>query len=588
MLRCYTFLFLFAWLGQAATANAQCGEVFFYRPTGLQGEEPVYLFQDGVQIATLGLGDRYRATVCQAATFFFDVRFRPNALPVSKTSVLVRPGERHYLKVNLPVGLELPTINQRAPAKGEKDLAKGNRFRGPVRTLTLRDGALATAAGGGATNAGSGTGQTGSPASSSTSVGNVQVVDNFRFELTKVVRVGDMARLEWKITNLAPDDRTLWFCPNSIHFYDNQGNLFFGSKTCLINSCHGNDQQVNATQLSERFPCYQRYASNAVMPSQIPVNGSVVVRGLKNGTTHFVRGKLRFHAEAASEVGYTQLSFPEVEVDNYTRRYDQETVRYLGASRQGQDLHVRFRLNNLGSRPTTLVLQSAQLYDQDGSLYEADRARYGNDPQDKYLRTYRPYTPTVQPGDAIQYTLIFPKISAATNRIVRLSVGHENYHHSWEDLPLSVAPAAGATPPGRSTSAPAATYVTYSDFSGRVNRGERVAGKRVILKQLYFDTGSNRLLPNSHPQLDQLADLLQQNLSLRLEVSGHTDASGDTNANLLLSQRRADEVRYYLIGKQIDPARVSSVGKGESEPVSDNNSTEGRASNRRVEILVLD
>ena len=576
----YVFPFLFLLVG-GPLSRAQCGELFIYRPTGLQGEEPVYLFQDGVQIARLGLGDRYRAVVCQPATYFFDVRFRPGALPVSKAKVFVGTQDQVYLKVNLPPGMELPTINQRPPAKAQRDLAKGNRFRGPVQTLSLRAGALASTTPANATNTARGTVPPPPPAPGG-GVGNVQIVDNFRFELTKVIRVGDMVRLEWKITNLAADDRLLAFCPNSIHFYDPSGNLLLASKTCLINSCSGNDQLVNSGTYSDRYPCH--YRSEATMPANIPVNASAIIRGVSRDADRFVRGKLRFKATQVGEVGYTALTFPDSKVDPLTRRYDDQLTRYLGASKQGQEFHVRLRHTNGSTQPYELLMRNAKLYDEEGRLYEAthlDHAdgirrgiRYGNYPQ------------SIPAESTLEYTLVFTPGNATIRRIPRLSINFNNYIHEWQDLEIASGKPAPSLPVPSATSGP--SYVTYRDFTTRVSRGETVAGQRIILEKLYFDTGSSDLLPASYPQLDELAKLLQQNPSLRLEVSGHTDATGEVTANLILSQRRADEIRYYLIGKQIDPARVTSVGKGESSPVDSNATATGRAGNRRVEILVLE
>jgi len=101
-----------------------------------------------------------------------------------------------------------------------------------------------------------------------------------------------------------------------------------------------------------------------------------------------------------------------------------------------------------------------------------------------------------------------------------------------------------------------------------------------------FDTGSSSLSPGAFGRLDQLADTLNRYPDTTVIVKGHTDGAGSEQSNLVLSEQRADSVRRYLIGKGISPARVTSVGFGESMPLVTNSTVEGRQQNRRVEIEV--
>jgi OOP family OmpA-OmpF porin len=87
--------------------------------------------------------------------------------------------------------------------------------------------------------------------------------------------------------------------------------------------------------------------------------------------------------------------------------------------------------------------------------------------------------------------------------------------------------------------------------------------------------------------LDQVAAVLQENLSVRVEVGGHTDNVGDPQVNLTLSQQRADAVRKYLEAKGVRPDRLTSVGYGATKPMGDNQTPAGRAQNRRVEFKLL-
>ncbi len=99
-----------------------------------------------------------------------------------------------------------------------------------------------------------------------------------------------------------------------------------------------------------------------------------------------------------------------------------------------------------------------------------------------------------------------------------------------------------------------------------------------------FDTGSSSLAPGAFSRLDQLAATLGRYPDTDVVVKGHTDGSGTESFNLTLSEQRADAVRRYLIGKGLSPARVTSVGFGESMPLATNSTPEGRQQNRRVEI----
>lgn len=99
-----------------------------------------------------------------------------------------------------------------------------------------------------------------------------------------------------------------------------------------------------------------------------------------------------------------------------------------------------------------------------------------------------------------------------------------------------------------------------------------------------FDTGSSSLAPGAYGRLDQLADSMNRYPDTDVVVKGHTDGSGEESYNQTLSEQRADAVRRYLIGKGVSPARITSIGFGESMPLATNSTAEGRQQNRRVEI----
>jgi OOP family OmpA-OmpF porin len=103
---------------------------------------------------------------------------------------------------------------------------------------------------------------------------------------------------------------------------------------------------------------------------------------------------------------------------------------------------------------------------------------------------------------------------------------------------------------------------------------------------IYFDTGKADLKPESEPAIAEVVKLLQQNPSLKLWVIGHTDNVGAYQANMDLSRRRAAAVVAVLAGKHgVSPERLQAEGVGPLAPVASNDSEEGRAKNRRVELV---
>jgi outer membrane protein OmpA-like peptidoglycan-associated protein len=101
-----------------------------------------------------------------------------------------------------------------------------------------------------------------------------------------------------------------------------------------------------------------------------------------------------------------------------------------------------------------------------------------------------------------------------------------------------------------------------------------------------FRSAKSALLPSAQVKLDQVANALLNVRARNLIVEGHTDSRGSTSYNQNLSQRRADTVRDYLVQKGYPAERIQARGMGEDSPIADNASAEGRANNRRVEIVI--
>ena len=109
----------------------------------------------------------------------------------------------------------------------------------------------------------------------------------------------------------------------------------------------------------------------------------------------------------------------------------------------------------------------------------------------------------------------------------------------------------------------------------------------VVLKGVTFLPGSTTLTSEARTVLDPAAAALMGQQDLKVEIGGHTDAQGSDAANQRLSQRRADAVRQYLVGKGVDAGRLTAKGYGEAQPVATNDTPAGRAENRRVEFKVI-
>ena len=114
------------------------------------------------------------------------------------------------------------------------------------------------------------------------------------------------------------------------------------------------------------------------------------------------------------------------------------------------------------------------------------------------------------------------------------------------------------------------------------------ADGRVATQGIYFDTGSDRIRPESAPTLREIAGMLTEHTDLRLGIEGHTDNVGMAPANLDLSKRRAEAVKAYLVGTlKVDAARLEATGFGSAKPAQPNTTPEGRQTNRRVELVKL-
>lgn len=113
-------------------------------------------------------------------------------------------------------------------------------------------------------------------------------------------------------------------------------------------------------------------------------------------------------------------------------------------------------------------------------------------------------------------------------------------------------------------------------------------GEKSILRNIFFDTDKFTLKSESKVELDRLLKLLNENATIKIQISGHTDNSGTPEHNRVLSENRAKTVVSYLTENGIDIKRLVAKGYGETQPIASNDTEEGRAQNRRTEFMILE
>jgi len=127
--------------------------------------------------------------------------------------------------------------------------------------------------------------------------------------------------------------------------------------------------------------------------------------------------------------------------------------------------------------------------------------------------------------------------------------------------------------------------IRVAEGGGMNQLGKKFTDTKIITHGINFDVNKTVIKPESMGTLNGIVQIMKENPEIKFEVGGHTDSDGDDASNQKLSQQRADAVRNQLITMGVDAGRLTSKGYGETKPIADNKTFEGKANNRRVEFV---
>lgn len=117
--------------------------------------------------------------------------------------------------------------------------------------------------------------------------------------------------------------------------------------------------------------------------------------------------------------------------------------------------------------------------------------------------------------------------------------------------------------------------------------GNKFTESKIVTHGINFDIDKASIKPESMGTLNMIVKVMKNNPDVKFEIDGHTDNTWESAHNLTLSQQRADAVEDQLMKMGIDQSRLTTKGLGDTKPISDNNSPEGKANNRRVEFVKI-
>jgi len=171
----------------------------------------------------------------------------------------------------------------------------------------------------------------------------------------------------------------------------------------------------------------------------------------------------------------------------------------------------------------------------------------------------------------------------------RSYTGYAPYYYGYP-VAMAPTPAQPAAPKAAPADDDKDGVVNISDLCPDTVAGTKVdalgcgEAERIVLRGVNFKTNSDELTEDSLAILDNVSNTLSANPQVNVAVEGHTDSDGDNAYNKDLSQRRAQSVVKYLVSKNVDANNLKANGFGEEQPVASNDTAEGKAQNRRVEL----
>lgn len=127
----------------------------------------------------------------------------------------------------------------------------------------------------------------------------------------------------------------------------------------------------------------------------------------------------------------------------------------------------------------------------------------------------------------------------------------------------------------------------YTEIDKDIEMLSIKVGSKVVLKNIFFDFGKTTLRSTSDPEIERIAEFMKRYTTVKIKINGHTDNVGDNAGNKYISQKRAEAVVQALVAKGVNITRIKAEGYGESKPIADNKTEEGRQQNRRVEFEIL-
>jgi outer membrane protein OmpA-like peptidoglycan-associated protein/tetratricopeptide (TPR) repeat protein len=229
-----------------------------------------------------------------------------------------------------------------------------------------------------------------------------------------------------------------------------------------------------------------------------------------------------------------------------------------GASGKGKQDIYRFDLY-ADARPTPVTYVKGIVYDNESmKKLRADIELYD-------LATAELVTSAVSDRVTGEYLVCLP-----SGKNFALNVSREGYLFYSENFSLAASDTAKAPAP----------------FRLDVGLHPIKVGQITVLKNIFFETASSELKPDSRTELERVAIFLNANPNVKVEISGHTDNVGDKLYNQKLSEKRAASVLNYLVANGISADRLTSKGYGDTKPVATNDTENGRAQNRRTEMAV--